>query len=602
MASHSKVTAARHAIASETLTGSNDTGDFFFFIHISIVKLLLIVKVFDVMHDRYYMGLSDDLRAIVKGEVRDDSETLEHFSHDASLFELVPKVVVSPNDSTDIASVVQYVLKNTSESNPLSVTVRSAGTDMSGGAINTSIILDVATHLNAIHEVSGTEASLQPGVYYRDFDIEAKKLGVMLPSYPASKDLCTVGGMVANNSGGEKSLQYGKTANYVSELQVILGDGKEYTVRPLNKSELVKKMSQGDYEGDLYKKVFQLIETHYDVIKAAKPGVSKDSTGYHLWDVWDRETGIFDLTKIIVGSQGTLGVVTDVTVGLVERPAHSGVLVCFMKDIDTLGDVINTVLEHRPATFESFDDNTLWLSFKFFFSFIDKLGLRLWIKTAFQLIPDLLALSRGIPKLVLMIEFTGNSVDEVEEQIVAMETALKPYKMLYMERDETEEKANKFWLMRRESFNLLRQKVKDKHTAPFIDDLVIPPAKLPEAWPQLRRIIKKYNLMATIAGHMGDGNFHIIPLMNIEKESERAKFKPAMTEVNELVLKSGGSLSGEHNDGMIRGPWLERMYGQEVFGYMKDVKHIFDPQNIFNPHKKTDANWDYSFSNIRKNF
>jgi FAD/FMN-containing dehydrogenase len=596
------VTAARQAIASETFTGSNDVGAFFFFIYISIVKLLLIVKVFDVMHDRYYMGLSDDLRTIVKGEVRDDSETLEHFSHDASLFELVPQVVVSPTDTTDIMSVVQYVLKNRSETNPLSVTVRSAGTDMSGGAINTSIILDVTAHLNTIHEVSGTEASLQPGVYYRDFDVEAEKLGVMLPSYPASKDLCTVGGMVANNSGGEKSLQFGKTANYVSELQVVLGDGKEYTVRPLNKSELVKKMSQGDYEGDLYKKVFHLVETHYDVIKAAKPGVSKDSTGYHLWDVWDRDTGIFDLTKVIVGSQGTLGVVTDLTVGLVDRPEHSGILVCFMKDVDNLGDVINTVLEHKPATFESFDDNTLWLSFKFFFSFIDKLGFRLWLTTAFQLIPDLLALSRGIPKLILMIEFNGANVDEVKEKIIAMQTALKPYKMLYMERDETEAESKKFWLMRRESFNLLRQKVKDKHTAPFIDDLVIPPAKIPEVWPQLRRIIKKYNLMATIAGHMGDGNFHIIPLMNIEKESERAKFKPAMTEVNELVLKSGGSLSGEHNDGMIRGPWLERMYGQEVFDYMKDLKHIFDPQNIFNPHKKTDANWDYSFSNIRKNF
>ena len=201
-----------------------------------------------------------------------------------------------------------------------------------------------------------------------------------------------------------------------------------------------------------------------------------------------------------------------------------------------------------------------------------------------------------------MIEFTGDSVEEVEQHIIEMENDLKQYKMLYMERDDTEEKANKFWLMRRESFNLLRSKVKDKHTAPFIDDLVIPPARLPEAWPQLRRILKKYKLLATIAGHMGDGNFHIIPLMNIELEKERAKFKPAMTEVNELVLKMGGSLSGEHNDGMIRGPWLERMYGKKVFGLMKDVKEIFDPENIFNPRKKTDATWDYSFSHIRRNF
>lgn len=548
------------------------------------------------------MALTEELRGIVQGEIHDDESTLDTFSHDASLFELRPEVVVSPKDSHDIQSLVRYVSEHKTPDNNLSITARSAGTCMSGGAINQSIVLDMTAHFNAIHEVSGTEASLQPGVYFRDFDRETQKLGVMLPSYPASKDLCTVGGMISNNSGGEKSLQYGKTANFVEELQIVLADGNEYTIRPLRKPDLVRKMSQGDFEGNLYKSVFTLIDNNYDLIQSARPKVSKDSTGYHLWDVWDRESGIFDMTKLFVGSQGTLGIVTDATVRLVDRPEHSGVLVCFMKDIDVLGDVIQTVLTHRPATFESFDDNTLWLSFKFFFSFIKKLGFRLWLKTAFQLIPNALALTRGIPKLILMIEFTGSSVDEVEEKIVAMENDLKKYNMLYMERDETEEKANKFWIMRRESFNLLRQKVKDKHTAPFIDDLVIPPSRLPEAWPQLRRIIKKYRLMATIAGHMGDGNFHIIPLMNIEKESERAKFKPAMTEVNELVLKAGGSLSGEHNDGMIRGPWLERMYGTEVYNLMKQVKTICDPKNIFNPHKKTDANWDFSFSHIRKNF
>ncbi|MFZ2494847.1 MAG: FAD-binding oxidoreductase [Candidatus Saccharimonadales bacterium] len=548
------------------------------------------------------MDIEAKLKNVFKGEFITDEIALDTASHDASLFELKPEIVAVPKDSADIQALVKYVVENKKKLPDLSLTVRSAGTDMSGGAINTSIIVDVKPYMNSVSTVTSTSATLQPGVYYRDFDAKTKELEAMLPSYPASRDLCTVGGMVANNSGGEKSLRYGKTADYVTELQVILSDGNEYTVKPLHKDELVRKMSKADFEGKLYKNIFELCEQHYDAIKAAKPKVTKDSTGYHLWDVWDRESGIFDLGKLIIGSQGTLGIVTNISVRLVERPKHSGVLVCFMKDTESLGDVINTVLKHNPATFESFDDNTLWLSFKFFFSFIKKLGFRLWLQTALQLIPDALALTRGIPKLVLMIEFTGNTVEEVEQHIIAMEQDLKQYKMLYMERDETEAKANKFWLMRRESFNLLRQKVKDKHTAPFIDDLVIPPPRLPEAWPQLRRIIKKYKLLATIAGHMGDGNFHIIPLMNIELESERAKFKPAMTEVNELVLKMGGSLSGEHNDGMIRGPWLERMYGSEVFGHMKQVKQLFDPQNIFNPHKKTDANWDYSFSNIRRNF
>jgi FAD/FMN-containing dehydrogenase len=171
-----------------------------------------------------------------------------------------------------------------------------------------------------------------------------------------------------------------------------------------------------------------------------------------------------------------------------------------------------------------------------------------------------------------------------------------------MEEDETEAKSRKFWLMRRESFNLLRSKVKDKHTAPFIDDFVVPPARLTEFLPKLRVIIKKYNLLATIAGHMGDGNFHVIPLMKIEDPKERAKLEPAMKEVNDLVISYGGSVSGEHNDGMIRGPWLKEMYSPNVLGYMKEIKQLYDPQNIFNPHKKTDADWDFSFSNIRKNF
>ena len=183
-----------------------------------------------------------------------------------------------------------------------------------------------------------------------------------------------------------------------------------------------------------------------------------------------------------------------------------------------------------------------------------------------------------------------------------MHQELKPYKLEALEEDSTESKSFKFRIIRRESFNLLRKKVKDKHTAPFIDDMVVPPPKLPEFLPQLQAIIKKYNLMATIAGHMGDGNFHVIPLMKIEEKSERDKLAPAMKEVDELILKYGGSLSGEHNDGMIRGPWLTQMYGPQVVDLFKQTKKIFDPQNIFNPHKKTDADWDFSMAHIRQHF
>jgi FAD/FMN-containing dehydrogenase len=548
------------------------------------------------------MSIYDELSTIIRGELDTTSETLESNSHDASLFEMIPKVVARPKDSEDIQSLVKWVLHNKAKHPELSVTPRSAGTDMSGGAINDSIIIDMKAHFTKVLDMSHNVARFQPGVFFRDFDAQTEKLGMLLPCYPASRDLCTLGGMVSNNSGGEKSLQYGKTDNYVTELKVILGDGNEYTVVPLTKAELVRKMAQKDYEGTLYKKTFELLEKHYDVIQAAKPQVSKDSTGYHLWNVWNRQTGIFDLTKLFVGAQGTLGVITESKVRLVKRPEHSGVLVCYLRNIDQLGDIIKTVLKHNPATFESFDDNTLWLSFKFFFSFIKRLGVITWLKLAFQLIPDGLVLIKGVPQLILMIEFNGSSVEEIDVKLDSMKEDLKGYPFSYIEKDNTESKAQKFWIMRRESFSLLRSKVKDKHTAPFIDDFVVPPEHLTEFLPKLRKIIKKYKLLATIAGHMGDGNFHVIPLMKIEDPNERHKLQPAMKEVNELVLHYKGSLSGEHNDGMIRGPWLERMYGKEVFGYMDAVKRLYDPHNIFNPHKKTDANWDYSFSHIRQRF
>jgi FAD/FMN-containing dehydrogenase len=208
--------------------------------------------------------------------------------------------------------------------------------------------------------------------------------------------------------------------------------------------------------------------------------------------------------------------------------------------------------------------------------------------------------------MILMVEFNGKTEEEVRQRIKALHRELKRYRARYeingFEEDPTEGKSEKFWIMRRHAFNLLRKKVKDKHTAPFIDDLVVNPQYLTQFLPRLRKIVKKYKLLATVQGHMGDGNFHIIPLMKIEEKRERAKLLPAMKEVDELVLEYHGSLSGEHNDGLVRGPWLEQQFGREVLGYFKDVKHIFDPENIFNPHKKSDANWDFSFSHIRDKF
>ena len=465
------------------------------------------------------------------------------------------------------------------------------------------MIVDFSKHFTTLSEVKGSSIETQPGVYYHDFEPKTLAQGLLMPSFPASREICMLGGMINNNSGGELSLRYGKTENYVCELNAVLADGNLYSFKPLNKKELDAKIAKGGYEGKIYKQVFDLVDKNYELLKGAKPKVSKNSTGYNLWDIWDRETGIFDLTKLFVGSQGTLGLVTQAKFNLVKHEPLSGVLVCFLKNIDNLGEIINTVMPHHPDSFESFDNYNIDLSIKFMPYFRKTIGWKGLIKLAFSLLPDGLIFLKGIPKMILLIEFSGQDQAEVDRKIDALDSELTTkFKLEGVEDDDTETKAWKFRIMRRESFNLLRKKVKDKHTAPFIDDLVVNPEHLVEFLPELRAIIKKYDLLATIAGHVGDGNFHVIPLMKLENQVERDKIEPAMKEVNELVLKYGGSLSGEHNDGLIRGPWLKRSYGDKVFELFVDTKKIFDPDNIFNPHKKADANWEYTMGSLRKHF
>lgn len=551
------------------------------------------------------MDIKTDLSGVFKGDLDTSPETLEHYSHDASLFELRPQIVAFPKDADDVKATVNYVLANKAANPSLSVTPRAAGTDMSGAAINESIILDVSRYMTEIFEVTPDSAHVQPGKLYREFDEETKKVGSILPSYPASRSLAAVGGMVGNNSGGELGVSYGKTQRYVNELSVVLGDGNEYVIKPLTKAELDVKMAQGDYEGELYRKAYGLIEAHYDEIQAARPRVPKDSTGYRLWDVWNRETGIFDITQLFIGSQGTLGIVTDIKFKLVPDPMAQkvGTLVVYVRNMDSFGKITERVMGNNPFAVEVFDDKTLLLAFKFIFAFLTRMPFLQWVGMCLRLIPNGIALLRGFPKLVLLVEFKGETQEEVDKKVREAKNSLKEFKNItYMEEATTFAKADKFWKIRQESFNLLRQKVKDRHTAPYIDDFVVPLESLEEVLPKINAIVKKYELMGTLAGHLGDGNFHVIPLMKIEDPKERAKIEPSMNEVYEVVLQYKGSISGEHNDGLVRGPWLERMYGPTILGYMKEIKQLFDPQNIFNPNKKTDAKWDFSFSHIREKF
>lgn len=540
---------------------------------------------------------------LIKGEAESNSEILESYSHDASLFEIKPEVVVFPKDSSDICALVRHVRENKSKQPTLSLTARSGGTDMSGGAINDSIVIAFERYFTRIGKVMNeNEITVQPGVYYRDFEPKTLEHSLLMPSYPASRELCMIGGMVANNAGGEKSLIYGKTDKFVKQVKIVLADGEEHTFGALSKPELEEKLKAQSFEGDLYCAIYTMVTQNAELIRKSKPKVSKNSTGYNIWDVWDGQT--FDITKLIVGSQGTLGIITEVTFKLVPAKPLSGMMVVFLPSLKGLGDIINALLPLHPSSMESFDDHTLKFAFRFFYSFRKTLGWKKFILLGVSFIPVLNKLLRYLPhfpKIVMLVEFESNSQEEIDHKMEEVRSNLAPFDVeTQMARDKHHEE--KFWTIRRESFNLLRKNIKRKHTAPFIDDLIVPPNTLPDFFPELTEIIERYKLLYTIAGHMGDGNFHIIPLMDLSDRTQREKIPLVLDEVTSLVLKYGGSLSGEHNDGLIRGPFLNKMYSPEIMDIFRQIKKLFDPQNIFNPHKKVTSDWNYSKQHIRQHF
>ncbi|MFY9457866.1 MAG: FAD-binding oxidoreductase [Candidatus Spechtbacterales bacterium] len=538
------------------------------------------------------------LENLIKGEVTTDDQTLKHYSTDASIFEVRPKAVIFPKDAEDVRNLVKFASENKKKYPELSLTPRSGGTDMTGGPLGESIVVEFDRYFNNIKNIGKDSAVVQPGVYYRDFEKETLKHGLIFPSYPASKSICAIGGIVSNNAGGEKTLKYGKTNRYVRGLKVVLCDGNEYEFKRLNKIELQAKKAQGDFEGSIYRKVYQIVEDNFDIIQKAKPLVSKNSAGYYLWDVWDRE--YFDLTQLFVGSQGTLGLITEAELSLVKKRKHSRLVVVFLDEFAKMTDFVHTALKYDPESLETFDDNTLKLALRFLPDVAKKIGTANFFSLIFSFLGEGLAILKKLhlPKFIILVELTGDDENEISDRAKKLRDGLRPlgvYAKIARPGMDTE----KYWVMRRESFNLLRDKVKDKRATPFIDDIIVDPEHLTEFLPKLYNILEEYGITPTLAGHAGSGNFHIIPLMDLSRESERAKIPVVSKKVYGLVLEYGGSITAEHNDGLIRSPYLEQMYGAEIYGLFKKVKEIFDPKNIFNPGKKVGADLDYAMRHIK---
>ncbi len=538
--------------------------------------------------------LKKEIAGAIKGEVKDDAATLAIASRDTSLFTLTPELVVCPKDTADVQAVVKMVHDAKAAGADVCLAARAAGTDMSGGPLTTGVVISFTEHLNRVLEVGESYAVTEPGAYYRDFEKETLKKNLILPSYPASRELCAMGGIVANNSGGERTLEYGKTEKYVEELDVVLSDGSSATFKALSPEEVEEKKKLSTLEGSIYRGMDALLTKNAALIEARKPKVTKNSAGYALWSVRDERTGATNLAKLITGSQGTLALWTRAKLALVRPKEHRAMLVLFLSNLSLLPEIVERVLRQHPESFESYDDHTFELAVKLLPEMLKQMGFVKAARLGIDFIPEAaMVATGGVPKLILMAEFAEDTIEEADRKAVAARDALADLDVrAKIEKNERE--SEKYWIVRRESFSLLRKNLHGMYASPFIDDFVVPPSCYPEFLPKLNALLDQYetHFIYTIAGHIGNGNFHIIPLMDLSKEENRRVILELAPKVYQLVIDEGGTTTGEHNDGIIRTPYLPMLFGAEMVALFAETKELFDPLGIMNPGKKVGGTFE----------
>ena len=507
------------------------------------------------------------LQEHVIGEVMTGADARRYFAHDTSIFTLSPAIVVYPRNENDVRKTARFAWQLAERGRVIPITARGAGTDQSGAAIGEGILVVFPAHLHRILELDAKNNSVtvEPGTNYGKLQQTLQTHNLFLPPYPASVEYSTLGGAVANNAAGEKSLKYGTTRDYVKSLRLVLANGEVVETRRLTKRELNKKLGLATFEGEIYRGLDNLIEENQDLVKSSEKATTKNATGYALADV-KRKDGSFDLTPLIVGSQGTLGIVSEITLNTEQNSPNTTLIAAQFDDYQLAEEVISELRKDSdlPSAIEMVDQTLL--------NFVQQHNPN-QLKGVFE---------PPFPKLVLLIEF--DNVNERHQKRLAKKTVklLAKYQIPYIQETEAL-KRDELWKIRHSAASLMAYSDTTARALPVIEDAVVPIDHLAKFLQAVYELLGHYNFPPAIWGHAGNANFHIMPLLDLAQVGDRQRIFKLMDEYYDLVLQMGGSTSGEHNDGRLRAPYLEKFYGNEVYELFKKVKNIFDPYGILNP-------------------
>ena len=512
--------------------------------------------------------IAQDLAGLVRGEVQVDIFSRIAFSTDASIYQIIPRCVVSPMDTADVVAVVKYACEK-----GIAVVGRGAGSGVAGESLTDGIVLDMTRHMNRIigAEDDGLFVTVEPGVVLDDLNNYLARYGRKIGPDPSSGNRAVMGGIVGNNATGAHSLEYGYIADFVENIQIVLADGSllEFT-RDVDCS------GSGSRLDEIARACRQVLAGKEQVIADALPKTKRNRCGYNIAGVCHE--GKVNLARLMAGSEGTLGVFTRITLGTVDVPAHKALLQIEFDSIDKMAQAVGVIVESGAATCELMD--------------------RAVLELAAEALPAYKDIFPVHCAAALLVEHNGATEQEVIDKIERTDSAVGDMASGRRRVFDAEEQ-KRLWKSRKDAVPLLHREKGPKHPVPFMEDVSVENTRLAEYLAGLQGIGQRYDITLAYYGHAGDGELHIRPYLDLSDPGDVEKMKAIAADVFALAWSLGGTISGEHGDGLLRSAFIKQQYGEEYYELLRGIKRVFDPKGLMNPGKVVCDDPDLMTKNLR---
>lgn len=506
------------------------------------------------------------LKQQLKGELHTDRLHLGIYATDASNYQIMPLAVAFPKDDADVRELLRW-----SNQNRVPLMARGGGTSLVGQTVAQAIVIDFTKYMDALLEFNPDEqwAWVQPGIVRDVLNQKLSKYQLHFAPDPATTSRATVGGMIANNSSGTRSILYGKTLDHVLELKIALSNGNVLVCKNLSSSELEQKLEQNDEEGHLYRELFNIIQEHRSEIEVRFPKVMRRVGGYNLDEFLTNDWNLCDL---ITGSECTLALILAAKINLEPTPKHQCLCIVHFEDFFESIAHVAEIVKFKPAAVELLDH-----------LLIERSRENLETKHYCHFI-------QGEPGGVLIVEFYGESLEEAFERADALAVHLQQQKMGYAWPVISDKKTiEDVFTVRKKGLGLLMGVRGNRKPIAFIEDAAVPLEHLSDYIREVFEVCKINDTPVVAYAHASVGLLHVKPLLDLRDGADIERMKKISSEVLQLVKKYKGSWSGEHGDGLARSPYNEEFFGEKLYRAFKSVKSIFDPHNLLNPGKIVDA-------------